>query len=130
MRKLILWSFIIATCADILTGIIMGVVYFLNHPPINWNLFRFGLFMGYLQEVILITPVLVFCKVFLLAKTSRFYYYLLLSILYCSLHLIIYRIIIPDTIYNLVLESLLIFGFDLLLNPRTSNNKTIKQFSH
>jgi hypothetical protein len=115
MKKLILQSFIIATCADIFAGLVLVTIYCLKHPPFDWGLFRFGLIMGYLQQVIIIIPVLLFCKI-LLAKFSRFYYYLLLSVLYCTVRLMIYPMIVPSDIYGIILELFSIIGFDLLLS--------------
>ena len=124
MKKLILQSFIIATCADIFTGLIVVTIYCLKHPPFDWGFFRFGLIMGYLQQAIIIIPILFFCKV-LLSKFSKVYYYLLLSILFCALHLMIYPMNQPNDIYGLILELFAIIVFDLLLY--TSKGTKMKQ---
>ena len=127
MKKLILQSFIIATCVDIFTGLILVTIYCLKHPPFDWSFFRFGLIMGYLQQVIIIIPILFFSKV-LLAKFSKISYYLILSILFCAVHLMVYPMSTPNDIYGLILELFAIIAFDLLLYPSKSTRRKQIQY--
>lgn len=114
MKKAVLQSLIVATCASVFTALIIVPIYFFQHPPVNWGLIRFGLVMGYMQQLITISPTLIFCK-FLIGHSSKIFYYIALSVLFFTLQSFINRVSISTDAQFLILELVAIIGFDLLL---------------
>ncbi len=98
----------------------------LKEKPIDWGLFRFALVMGYLQEVIIITPILFLCKMLsekikntsnkFAKKIARIYYYLLLVILFYCSRVIFGMDYSVDLFSGATFELLSIIGFDLFIS--------------
>lgn len=116
MKKYLIQSWVVASCANLLTGIFKIINYYSNHSPIDWGLIRFALFMGYFQDLIFILPILFLCKIFL-SKNSKIYYYTVFIIIFFSLYITFYPLINPEDVYPLMAEIVLVISFDYILFP-------------
>jgi hypothetical protein len=123
--RILFKSFIVSTLGLIFSGIILCIFFCLKKSPFNWGLFRFALLMGYLQQIIIITPILFLCKIFLerirntpdrfVGKFAKIAYYLLFIILFYSSRVIIGMDYSIDLFSGATFELLSIIGFDLFL---------------
>lgn len=114
MKKVVLQSLIVATCASVFTVLIIVPIYFFQHPPVDWGLIRFGLIMGYMQQLITISPTLIFFKI-LIGHSSKIFYSIAISVLFFALQFFINRVSVSTDARFLILELVAIIGFDLLL---------------